>query len=85
MKIASSKQETKSTAAVLLTFSLPETPYSIFTRGETTDTAVYKFQNRPTICHNAINTVTPKNYAVKNKPTENVAENTLKLITPQMN
>ena len=41
-----------STKAVLLTFNLQEQPYNIYIPGQPSDTAVYKYQEQPMICHN---------------------------------
>ena len=37
--------------AVLLSFSLQEQSYNIYIQGRPLDTAVYKYQDRPMICH----------------------------------
>ena len=44
------KTKNEATTAVLLTFNLPQPPYSIYIPGEPKNTVVYKFIDRPMMC-----------------------------------
>ena len=49
------KSRNSNTTTVLRTFNLQEQPYTIYFPGQQSDTAVYKYQDRPMVCHNCHN------------------------------
>ena len=46
------KSRNSNTTAINLTFNQQEQPYVIYISGQPSDLAVYKYQDRPVICHN---------------------------------
>ena len=46
------KSKNSNSTAVLLNFNLQEHPYTLYIPGQPSDTAVYKYQDGPMICHN---------------------------------
>ena len=45
------KSKNSNAKAVLLTFNLQEQPFTLYIPAQSSDTAVYKYQDRPMICH----------------------------------
>ena len=82
------KSRSSNTTAVLLIFNLQEQPYNIYIRRQPSDTAVYKYQDRPSICHNCHKYGQTKTYGDEKEfaeIAEKMTTQVTKLINAQMN